>query len=697
MGKALILNDRGKGQYLIKEIYKTSQLSARKTEVIASMTKVNGNLTSVKAKITLKNIEVEDKFTQLQNLVTGEHNLQDELLLRKQLAELKTELDNLKSTERTLDAKYFSLFYELKALDQDLAKYANPMPVEAWCITFTEGLTGEVDTIELSDEVNAPHNEAILISPTTHNTTRTLTPAREVGAYTLVYNWIALPAQQYWRPEYRAGKITSIDAKNNTCNITFQNESEVSSVRGVHNAAYVINKTPNLVDVPVFYGNCGTSAFKVGDRVVVSFHRNWDTPRIAGFVNNPRVCTQSNFVFGVPPKATVIKFDANSHKIYDGIINTPGLPDYTSAYGGIFDWTDGNNYITWGNPTDTYFLRGRYEAPLQTDRSGNTILQSGILYDEGKSIFGASSPNIIYGAAVKVINGVKRYIVLMSRAPLINTLGVDSTPFKLVYAFVENRATVKTGEILLGDLHPGPAFHYGEFNGIIGVNKDVTEACGVFNLHVSGFGTNNIGDPFYYVSPEEFYPMTFNIDMVAKTVTLGAIESPILTQEQSNYFMDYVGNRKVVGFKFHDWVWAGELSSSSPPFKINSPILTVTMDGMVIVEPDTTPYTINEKKIILDMRYGFYYDVINGAFSRTDGGGQLSTNILGWKISNEYSSYKVAYYVSDKYGNAYVKAGRHTPGYLGQDFIINGSTDVSLSSLAIMDVRIYGLSRAIFI
>jgi len=57
MGKALILNDRGKGQYLIKEIYKTSQLSARKTEVIASMTKVNGNLTSVKAKITLKNID----------------------------------------------------------------------------------------------------------------------------------------------------------------------------------------------------------------------------------------------------------------------------------------------------------------------------------------------------------------------------------------------------------------------------------------------------------------------------------------------------------------------------------------------------------------------------------------------------------------------------------------------------------------
>lgn len=109
--------------------------------------------------------------------------------------------------------------------------------------------------------------------------------ARELMSPAQAYlNAAILPGWQKFKPTYRWGTITAINYEADTCNVNLADTRSSAQRLGV-------NQTGSLSGVPVIYSVCNSKAFIVGDRVVVQFlAQNWGSPRVIGFLDNPRAC-----------------------------------------------------------------------------------------------------------------------------------------------------------------------------------------------------------------------------------------------------------------------------------------------------------------------------------------------------------------------------------------------------------------------
>lgn len=167
---------------------------------------------------------------------------------------------------------------------------------DAWCATYTTGRGGWVATIEIPGEP-----ELVLVAPGA----RAWQPpvdgrvtARAIMSPAQAYaNAALLPGWQKWKPTYRWGTITGIDWDAETC--TVELGQATSSAQRLD-----VNQSGTLHDVPVTYLSCGILAFGVDDRVVVQFEgQDWGSPRVIGFLDNPRGC---------PPKRLYIVDNAGA-------------------------------------------------------------------------------------------------------------------------------------------------------------------------------------------------------------------------------------------------------------------------------------------------------------------------------------------------------------------------------------------------
>jgi hypothetical protein len=167
------------------------------------------------------------------------------------------------------------------------AQWAAFNPVErrgAWCVDFTEDAPAGsyVATLEIPGE-----SALILVAPGARPWTQQdgILTAREIMSPEQAFlNAAILPGWQKFKPTYRWGTIASMDAEAETCTVTLA--SAVSSAQSL-----AVNQTTTLRDVPIEYMECGASVFEVGDRVVVQFiGQNWATPKVVGFLDNPRPC-----------------------------------------------------------------------------------------------------------------------------------------------------------------------------------------------------------------------------------------------------------------------------------------------------------------------------------------------------------------------------------------------------------------------
>ena len=165
----------------------------------------------------------------------------------------------------------------------------------AWCADYTEELTGEVGTVEVTGEGEVGQFATwrrVIIRPgyenrANYNAARDGQMFHREGqfGYQAYFNAAILPGVQRWRPQYRIGVLTAVDNGAHTCSLNLQ--SEESSAQGL----IVDPPSLALAGVPIDYMECNSDVFETGDRVLVEFQgRDWDSPKVIGFESNPRPC-----------------------------------------------------------------------------------------------------------------------------------------------------------------------------------------------------------------------------------------------------------------------------------------------------------------------------------------------------------------------------------------------------------------------
>jgi hypothetical protein len=173
-------------------------------------------------------------------------------------------------------------------------RYYSPMTMSetraAWCCDLTEDASGYVATVEIPGEP-----DLMLIAPGGREPTIAgdgVLFARELMSPEQAYfNVAILPGWQIGWPTYRWGTLTSLNRTQNTGTVALADT--VSSAQRLS-----VNESSTLVDIQFEYMDCHARAFREGDRVVVQFPgQSWATPKVIGFLDNPRACKWNvNFV-----------------------------------------------------------------------------------------------------------------------------------------------------------------------------------------------------------------------------------------------------------------------------------------------------------------------------------------------------------------------------------------------------------------
>lgn len=107
--------------------------------------------------------------------------------------------------------------------------------------------------------------------------------AREVMSPEQVFfNAAILPGWQIDKPTYRWGTVTGINYDDDTLDVNLA--AATSSAQSLN-----VNRETALAAVPADYMDTGVTVYEIDDRVVVMFEgQSWDSPRVMGFLDNPK-------------------------------------------------------------------------------------------------------------------------------------------------------------------------------------------------------------------------------------------------------------------------------------------------------------------------------------------------------------------------------------------------------------------------
>lgn len=242
MGKAVITSEAGDGLYTIDVVFDTAAAEALKA-------KLEGSLAIVETSLVEETDETALAFLGLRKVAI------------------------IKQIERVNAASNMS------------------RTASAWCADLTEGLTGEVGTIEIGTEAEKgvniqPGHEAGQIYDAVRDGIET--PFLTMGVADAMRNFAIMPGIQKWRPTYRYATISNIDTGENTCTVTL--EPLQSSIQGLD-----INPVSVITDVPIEYMDCDSAVFTAGDAVLVKFDP-YDADgqaKVIGFKSDPKSCSLS--------------------------------------------------------------------------------------------------------------------------------------------------------------------------------------------------------------------------------------------------------------------------------------------------------------------------------------------------------------------------------------------------------------------
>lgn len=378
MAKATIVSEIGFGEYNITRLYNITRAQDRKTALEAVIVELDAQIVIEEANLVTAQTEKSALITQLNSDIaaakadtpTGKefNAIHAEILTQavKDLTEVNLVIDKIVLVISQLKINKASVEQELKIIDSAITTYENSTPITAWCADYSLGLTGEVGTIERHDESNPPNNQVPIIYPGGTVDTKEIQPVSSSGAFAVLYNTMALPAFQKHKPRYRQGKITAIDYVADTCDLTFNEEYEFSSIVGYDTKKYGVFLNTALTAVPIVYNPCNSLVFNVDDQVVVEFlNQDNATPQVIGFITNPRLCSLEIYFNMI---GSIVGSQTMSAEIDDSL-NTISYQTTSNGIAGNIDWKSGTGVndtrISWDGPV------GRSISPPIILYSGN--------------------------------------------------------------------------------------------------------------------------------------------------------------------------------------------------------------------------------------------------------------------------------------------------------------------------------------
>lgn len=287
MGRGLITQNLGEGQYAI-QIVPARDIDQMITDLNNKVSALTVEIAPLQIEADALTVQINSKLSEITALITEQHTLDptdpryseidDELQsiiadaeeLKQQRLAFYREIALLKMKQFALEKKAEQLTGLEARLDQELV---------VWCVDYSTSLTGEVTTIEINGEP-----DHILIQPGgTGGLGGKLNPVITQSVAQSCLNFAIHPGWQKWRPTYRTGTVTSIDYGADQCAVDL--DAAVSS----YSDRPSINQSVSLSGVTVDYMSFGASLLEVGDSVVVEFvGQSWDTPRVIGFVTDPK-------------------------------------------------------------------------------------------------------------------------------------------------------------------------------------------------------------------------------------------------------------------------------------------------------------------------------------------------------------------------------------------------------------------------
>jgi len=287
MGKARILNSHGAGLYDIEILEDRGRAESLKQRALERIDEIDSELDALEADLDQAQQDV-DAAAIAQNQAIDEHQAQiiasgesDVDLQAPALAVLEAAAarDSIRTRIASLNLERLGRqgwVDRIEALPELRAR-------QAWCADLTENLSGEVATAEVPGEVGQ-----VIIKPGFHDSSSwspsedgAMQPALAGTPAGVFYNLAMMPGWQRWRPTFRIATINSLN--NDLCDITL--DAAFSSQQNLN-----VNAQSSYSSVPIYYMDCNSDAFEVGDRVLVAFSGNTEQPMVVGFESNPQDC-----------------------------------------------------------------------------------------------------------------------------------------------------------------------------------------------------------------------------------------------------------------------------------------------------------------------------------------------------------------------------------------------------------------------
>ena len=276
MGKGIIIENLGEAKYEIKRKYK-SDYNKIVTDLEAKIDKIDKKITELNTqKNTLRN-EINNLQNQL-NILLSEVPINTQKV-NELMAKIGGAIAGHEKAKELIGREEIKKLGVEKQIEKvkKLQKDAEQV-VQVWCTTYSDELTGNIDTIEIDDQ-----GDMMLIAPEGKTEVDGLLKHTLIGSPSeTFYNAAMLPGVQKWRPRYKGGKILTVDRKKNTCSVKLMETS--------HTGRDTLIKDI-LSGIPIEYMKCNAAVFESGDLVVIEFkNRNVEEPQVIGFMNDPKPC-----------------------------------------------------------------------------------------------------------------------------------------------------------------------------------------------------------------------------------------------------------------------------------------------------------------------------------------------------------------------------------------------------------------------
>jgi len=278
MGRATIISETGAGLYVIKPLYNNDFITAEITTLTAAIVAYDAEITTLTSELAVIAGEYDDIADALDDAIDEFNSdpVQEKFdamtALTASLGSVTAQLSNKTRELGRAKLKKSSATKRKTKLENLVSDVSNR---NAWNIAYVEGLSGEVNTIEINGEA-----EEILIGDFLDPSKLTEILGQTVAGS--LYNFSLFPYWQKWNPTHRIGTITALSGNLATVSLA----AATSHYQGLN-----INQASTLYNVPIAYLTCNEAAFEVGDEVVLGFtSQDWANPVIIGFRDNPAQC-----------------------------------------------------------------------------------------------------------------------------------------------------------------------------------------------------------------------------------------------------------------------------------------------------------------------------------------------------------------------------------------------------------------------